>query len=72
MSGWRYAYLFTTDRSESLSWVLRQFAWRWSIEVLFRASKQLLDIEAPQQWSPESVAKVAPWVWSMRSVVLVW
>jgi hypothetical protein len=42
------------------------------MEVLFRASKQVLDIEAPQQWSRESVEKVTPWVWSMPSVVMVW
>jgi hypothetical protein len=30
--------LFTTDRGARLSWVIMQFAWRWSIEVLFRAS----------------------------------
>jgi hypothetical protein len=68
----RDAYLFTTDGRARLSWVIRQFAWRWSIEVLFRGSKQVLEIEAPQQWSRESVEKVAPWVWSMQSVVIVW
>ena len=31
-----------------------------------------MDIEAPQQWSQESVEKLAPWVWSMQSVVMVW
>ena len=39
---------------------------------LFRASKQVLDLEAPQHWSQESVEKLAPWVWSMQSVVMVW
>jgi hypothetical protein len=68
----RDAYLFTTDLQASLSWVITKFAWRWAIEVLFRASKQVLDIEAPQQWSQASVEKVAPWVWSMQSVVMVW
>ncbi len=68
----RDAYLFTTDVKASLSWVITKFAWRWSIEVLFRASKQVLDIEAPQHWSRESVEKLAPWVWSMQSVVMVW
>lgn len=68
----RDAYLFTTERQADPSWVIRQFAWRWSIEVLFRASKQVLDIEAPQHWSQESVEKVAPWVWSMQSVIMVW
>jgi hypothetical protein len=68
----RDAYLFTTDLNARLSWVIKQFAWRWSIEVLFRSSKQVLDMESPQQWSRASVEKVAPWVWSMQSVVMVW
>jgi hypothetical protein len=68
----RDCYLFTTDLKASLSWVIAQFAWRWAIEVLFRASKQVMDIEAPQHWSRESVEKLAPWVWSMQSVVMVW
>ena len=66
------AYLFTTDTKAGVAWVIRQFAWRWSIEVLFRASKQVLDIEAPQHSSQESVEKLAPWVWSMQSVIMVW
>jgi hypothetical protein len=65
-------YLFTTDVNASLEWVIEQFSWRWSIEVLFRASKQLMQIEAPQHWCKASVEKVAPWVWSMQSVVMVW
>src|SRR5258707_663983 len=65
-------YLFTTDRQASLTWVITQFAWRWSIEVLFRASKQVLDVEAPQHFCEASVQKVAPWVWSMQSVIMVW
>ncbi len=68
----RDGYLFTTDLRASRSWVITQFAWRWAIEVLLRASKQVMDIEAPQQGSREAVEKVAPWVWSMQSVVMVW
>ena len=68
----RDCYLFTTDLGASVSWVITQFAWRWSIEVMFRASKQVLEIEAPQQFSKASVEKVAPWVWSMQSVIMVW
>ena len=40
--------------------------------MLFRASKQVMDIEAPQHYSQESVEKVTPWVWSMQSVIMVW
>jgi hypothetical protein len=68
----RDCYLFTTDLKATANWVVTQFAWRWAIEVLFRASKQVLDIEAPKHWSQESVEKVAPWVWSMQSVIMVW
>jgi DDE superfamily endonuclease len=66
------SYLFTTDVQATASWVVTQFAWRWAIEVLFRSSKQVMDIEAPQHWSRESVEKLAPWVWSMQSVIMVW
>jgi DDE superfamily endonuclease len=65
-------YLFTTDLRARVAWVITQFAWRWSIESLFRASKQVLDLEAPQHYSRESVEKVAPWVWSIQSVIMVW
>jgi hypothetical protein len=68
----RDCYLFTTDVGATAAWVVTQFAWRWAIEVLFRSSKQVLDIEAPQHWSQASVEKVAPWVWSMQSVIMVW
>jgi hypothetical protein len=68
----RDGYLFTTDAGASPAWVIEQFSWRWSIEVLFRASKQVLDIEAPQHFCQSSVEKVAPWVWSMQSVIMVW
>lgn len=68
----RDCYLFTTDLRACVDWVIVQFAVRWSIEVLFRASKQILEIEAPQHWCRESVEKVAPWVWSMQSVIMVW
>jgi DDE superfamily endonuclease len=66
------AYLFSTDLQAGLDWLITQFAWRWSIEVLFRSSKQVLQIEAPQHGCQESVEKVVPWVWSMQSVIMVW
>jgi hypothetical protein len=65
-------YLFTTDLNAKPEWVITQFAWRWSIEVAFRASKQVMDLEAPQHWARQSVEKVVPWVWSMQSVIMVW
>ena len=54
----RDAYLFTTDLTASPQWVITRFAWRLAIEVPFRASKQIMDIEGPQHWSQESVEKL--------------
>jgi hypothetical protein len=68
----RDAYLFTTDVNARPEWVIQQFSKRWSIEVLFRASKQTLDVEGPQHWCQQSVEKVAPWVWAMQSLLMVW
>jgi hypothetical protein len=68
----RDAYLFTTDRTASLSWVVTTFARRWSIEVAFKASKQVMEIEAPRHWCQGSIEKLAPWVWLMQSVISLW
>jgi hypothetical protein len=65
-------YLFTTDLAASLVWVVETFAKRWSIEVAFKASKQVMDIEGPQHWCRESITKLAAWVWLMQSVLQLW
>lgn len=65
-------YLFTTDLQASAAAVLEAFVRRWSVEVLFRASKQVLDIEGPQHWCRDSIEKLAPWVWLLQTVVTVW
>jgi hypothetical protein len=66
------AYLVTTDLNATAAWVIETFARRWSIEVLFRSSKQVLEIEDPQHWCRQSIEKLAPWVWLMQSVITVW
>jgi DDE superfamily endonuclease len=65
-------YLFTTDLEATAGWVITTFARRWSVEVLFRASKQVLDVEGPQQWCRQSIEKLAPWVWLLQSLVMGW
>jgi len=64
--------LFTTDVTKLPQWVIEAFARRWSIEVAFKASKQVLDIEGPQHWCEGSITKLAPWVWLQQSVITVW
>jgi hypothetical protein len=65
-------YLFTTDLDAELSWVISTFSRRWSIEVVFKASKQVMKIQAPQHWCQQSIEKLSPWVWLMQSVVSLW
>lgn len=65
-------FLFTTDLTAEASWLIQSFARRWSIEVAFKASKQLMKIECPQHWSESSIKKLAPWVWLMQSVISIW
>ena len=65
-------YLFTTDLTADLSWVISTFARRWSIEVTFKSSKQVMDIQAPQHWCRQSIEKLSPWVWLMQSVTSLW
>jgi hypothetical protein len=65
-------YLFTTDLSSDAAWVIEAFSRRWSIEVAFKASKQVMKIQSPQHWCRESVEKLSPWVWLMQSVIGLW
>lgn len=65
-------YLFTTDLDADLGWVISAFSKRWSIEVVFKSSKQVMKIQAPQHWCQQSVEKLSPWVWLMQSVISLW
>lgn len=64
--------LFTTHLTQLPQWVIETFARCWSIEVAFKASKQVMDIEGPQNWCEGSITKAAPWVWLQQSVIAVW
>ena len=64
--------LFTTNLTKLPQWVIETFSRRWSIEVAFKASKQRMDIEGPQNWCEGSITKLAPWAWLQQSVIAVW
>lgn len=68
----RDTYLFTTDLGAELSRVIAAYSRRWSIEVAFKASKQVMKIEAPQHWCQRSIEKLSPWVWLMQSTISLW
>src|SRR6516165_7540818 len=59
-------FLFTTDLQASTTWVITQFAWRWSMECLFGARKQGWDIGAPQNYSGGAGEKGARGVGSLK------
>jgi hypothetical protein len=65
-------YLFTTDVNADLGWIVAAFSRRWSIEVAFKSSKQVMKIQAPQHWCQQSIEKLSPWVWLMQSVIGLW
>ncbi len=65
-------YLFTTDLNADLGWIIAAFSRRWSIEVAFKSSKQVMKIQSPQHWCQKSVETLSPWVWLMQSVIGLW
>jgi hypothetical protein len=65
-------YLMTTDLTASLEEVVTRYSRRWSIEIMFRACKQVMDVEAPQHYCQASVEKVVPWVLGLQTLVSVW
>jgi hypothetical protein len=65
-------YLIATDLELSVLAIIRNFSLRWAIEVMFKASKQVMDIEDPHHFCKESVEKVAPWVLALQTLICVW
>jgi hypothetical protein len=65
-------YLFSTDVNADLGWIIAAFSRRWSIEVAFKSSKQVMKIQSPQHWCQQSIEKLSPWVWLMQSVIGLW
>jgi len=65
-------YLFATDVNADLGWIIAAFSRRWSIEVAFKSSKQVMKIQAPQHWCQQSIEKLSPWVWLMQGVIGLW
>lgn len=68
----RDTFLFTTDLNAEPSWVIAAYSRRWSIEVAFKASKQVMKIQGPQHWCQQSIEKLSPWVWLMQSMISLW
>jgi hypothetical protein len=60
----------------SLDWeakqILSAYAGRWSIEVTFENSKQLLGLEDPANRKEKAVRRTAPMALVLHSLIVVW
>lgn len=65
-------YLLATNCKMGVAEIIRNFSLRWSIEVMFKASKQIMEIQGPQHFCEESVQKVVPWVLVVQTLISVW
>ena len=70
--GFGEVHLFTTDLDATPAWVVETYAKRTSIEATFKSSKQVMDIQRPRHFCKQSITKLAPWVWLMQSLVILW
>lgn len=65
-------YLMATNLELRVAEIIRNFSLRWAIEVMFKACKQVMNIENPRHYCQESVQKVAPWVLAAQTLISVW
>jgi hypothetical protein len=65
-------YLLATNLEMDVADIIENFSLRWAIEVMFKASKQILTIQDPQHFCQASVLKVVSWVLAVQTVIGVW
>lgn len=63
---------FSTTIQLNVPFILRTYAKRWSIEVTFENSKQLLGIADPAVRKEESVRRVAPTAGVLYGLIFLW
>jgi DDE superfamily endonuclease len=69
---WREEALLATDLTLSAAEVILGYMRRWSVEVAYCESKQLLGLHDPQVWKAESVARAHPMAWFVGTLVVLW
>lgn len=70
--GWRDEALLCSDLSLGAEEVILGYMRRWSVEVAYFESKQLLGFHEPQVWKSRSVERAHPMAWFVGSVVVLW
>jgi hypothetical protein len=68
---WRDEALLATDLSLSAAEVVLGYLKRWSVEVCYCESKQLLGLHDPQVWKAESVQRAHPMAWFTGALVVL-
>ncbi len=69
---WRDEALLSTDLTLSPEEIITGYCRRWSVEVAFCDSKQMLGFHDPQVWCANSVQRAAPMSWFIGSLVVLW
>jgi hypothetical protein len=69
---WRDELLLSSDLSLSAQEVILGYMKRWSVEVAYCESKQLLGFHDPMVWSELAVQRAHPLAWLVGGLVLVW
>ena len=69
---WRDEALLVTCPTASAAFVIAGYLRRWSVEVAFRDSKQLLGLHDPQVRVAPSVERAHPMAWLVASLTVVW
>jgi hypothetical protein len=69
---WRDEALLSTDLGLSAEEVVVGYLGRWSVEVAYCESKQLLGFHDPMVWSAAGVTRAHPLSWFVGSLVVLW
>jgi hypothetical protein len=69
---WRDEVLLATSTDATAEFVIAGYCRRWSIEVVFRESKQLLGLHDPQVRAPQSVERAHPMCWFVQALTVLW
>jgi hypothetical protein len=69
---WRNEALVSTDSTLTPEEIITGYCRRWSVEVAFCDSKQMLGFHDPQVRCTNSVERAAPMSWFVGSLVVLW
>jgi len=69
---WRNEMLLSTDLDLTAEEVILGYMQRWSVEVCYWESKELLGLHEPQVWTDLAVQRAHPMAWFVGGLVLVW